>query len=131
VQHFTRLKVWAKAHELCLGIYRITRGFPPDERYGLTSQLRRAAASVSANIVEGIARSTDGETTRFLSVARSSAAEVEYFLLLAKDLGLLGEEQYSGLTSLVVAIQRMLNRFLVTLRKTKPGTKGRQLTADG
>ena len=86
MEDFKELRVWAKAHELTLVIYQKTRGFPKEEMYGLTSQLRRAAVSVGANIAEGCGRRSDGEMKRFLQIARGSANEVEYHLLLAKDL---------------------------------------------
>jgi four helix bundle protein len=76
--------------------------------YGLTSQLRRAASSVAANIVEGCGRRSDGEFTRFLQIARGSASEVEYHLLLAHDLRLLSEVQFRKMDSMVVEVQRML-----------------------
>ena len=120
MQHFTKLRVWVKAHELSLAVYRVTQTFPATERYGLTAQLRRAAFSVPANIVEGVARSTDRETIRYLIIARASAAEVEYFLLLARDLRLLSTEAHSSLSTLAVETQRMLNRFLNRLRHPQP-----------
>ena len=86
MKDFKELKVWEKAHALTLQVYQETRSFPREEIYGLTSQVRRAAASVAANIVEGCGRRSDGEFTRFLQIARGSASELKYHLLLARDL---------------------------------------------
>lgn len=89
MQRFTDLQVWQKGHVLALKIYRISQAFPADERFGLTSQLRRAAVSVAANIAEGSKRRTRQEYARFLNVAEGSVAEVEYLLILARDLSYL------------------------------------------
>jgi len=87
VQSYRDLRVWNTAVELTLEVYRITESFPQSERFGLTSQLRRAAVSVASNIAEGHARSTRGEYQNFLSIARGSAIEVEVQLFLAEQLG--------------------------------------------
>src|SRR5438445_9882804 len=87
VQSYQDLKVWNIAMQLALEVYRITEPFPQSERFGLTSQLRRAAVSVASNIAEGHARSTRGEFRNFLSVARGSTIEVEVQLFLAEQIG--------------------------------------------
>jgi four helix bundle protein len=115
VEDFKDLRVWAKAHELTLAIYQETRGFPKEEMYGLTSQLRRAAASVGANIAEGCGRRSDGEMKRFLQIARGSANEVEYHLLLARDLRFLPADEFNDLELKVLEIQRMLASFVQRL----------------
>lgn len=84
MKDFKKLIVWKKAHEMTLNIYRTTKSFPKDEVYGLTSQLRRAASSIPANIAEGCGRNSDAELARFLQIAAGSASEVEYHLLLAR-----------------------------------------------
>ena len=89
MQNFKSLKVWEKSHELTLAVYKATTNFPKDELYGLTSQIRRASASIPANIAEGCGRTGKAELARFLQVAMGSASELEYHLLLAHDLGLL------------------------------------------
>jgi four helix bundle protein len=94
---YERLTAWQAAHELALAIYRATDGFPPSERYGLTSQLRRAAFSVGANIAEGVAKRGNGEFRRFLDIAIGSLSEISYALRLAKDLAILQGEQASRL----------------------------------
>jgi four helix bundle protein len=115
MEDFKDLKVWVKAHELTLGIYRRTRSFPKEELYGLTSQLRRASASVGANIAEGCGRRSDGEMKRFLQIARGSASEVEYHLILCKDLELLSIDEFGDLETKVLEVQRMLAAFVQRL----------------
>ncbi len=94
MKDFKSLKAWGKAHELTLRIYNATKSFPKDELFGLTSQLRRAGASIPANIAEGCGRNGDAELARFLSIAAGSASEVEYHLLLAHDLNYLSHAEY-------------------------------------
>ena len=108
MEDFKDLKVWSKAHELTLALYKRTRLFPKDELYGLTSQLRRAAASIGANIAEGCGRRSDGEMKRFIQIARGSASELEYHLLLARDLELLTVIECGDFEPRILEIQRML-----------------------
>src|SRR3990170_6872922 len=89
MKDFRELKVWEKAHRLTLMVYKATAAFPRDELYGLTGQIRRSCASIPANIAEGCGRSGDSELARFLQIAMGSASELEYHLLLGRDLGLL------------------------------------------
>ena len=117
MKDFKELKVWEKAHALTLAVYQETRCFPREEVYGLTSQLRRAAASVAANIVEGCGRRSDGEFTRFLQIARGSASELEYHLLLARDLQMLGEQAFRSLDTKIVEVERMLTGLV---KKVQP-----------
>jgi four helix bundle protein len=119
MKSFRELKVWQKAHELTLAIYAATRSFPNEELYGLTSQLRRSAASIGANIAEGCGRRSDGEICRFLQIARGSASEVEYHVLLARDLRFMGEKQASELSQEADEIQRMLTALIQRFRPTK------------
>ena len=97
---YERLTAWHAAHELALLVYGVTDGFPSNERYGLTSQLRRAAFSVAANIAEGVAKRGNGEFRRFLDISIGSLSEVSYGLLLAKDLGLLKPDEATRLVGL-------------------------------
>jgi four helix bundle protein len=96
---FKALKVWQKAHEMTLHTYRVTAGFPQQELHGLTSQLRRATASIGANVAEGCGCRSDGEMCRFLQIARGSASEAEYHFLLARDLRFLEEQDFQKLAS--------------------------------
>jgi len=86
LKDFHELKVWQKAHQLTLAVYQITVSFPREELYGLTSQLRRCSSSIPANLAEGCGTNGDAEFARFCSIAMGSASELEYHLLLAKDL---------------------------------------------
>src|SRR5215472_11632185 len=108
MKEFKRLAVWEKAHALTLAIYRATAAFPKEERYGLTSQMRRSSASIAANIAEGCGRTGNGEFHRFLNTAAGSSMELEYFLLLSRDLKLLPETIYESLHTDVCEVQRML-----------------------
>ncbi len=108
MQDFRKLKVWQKAHGLTLAVYEATRSFPKDELYGLTSQSRRCAASIPANIAEGCGRGGEREFARFLQIASGSASELEYHILLAHDLQFLTQPTYDHLTSGVREIKRML-----------------------
>lgn len=112
MKDFKELRVWSKAHELTVSIYVITRSFPKDEMYGLTSQVRRSASSIGANIAEGCGRHSDGEMTRFLQIARGSASETEYHLLLAKDLGLLSVAEFRKAEHKLLEVQRMLTALV-------------------
>ena len=113
---FRNLRVWQRAHQLTLDVYGETRSFPKEERYRLTSQLRRAATSVPANIAEGCGRNGDAELARFLTIAKGSASELDYFLLLAHDLGYLKRSRYEQLAEDVHGISRMLANFIDRLR---------------
>lgn len=108
MRDFRELKVWEKSHNLILKVYQITKDFPREELYGLTSQLRRAGASIPTNIAEGCGRKTDVDLSRFLNIAFASASELEYLLLLARDLKLIEISIYNELTSNVVEIKKML-----------------------
>ena len=116
MKDFRDLQVWEKAHALTLAVYRATASFPPQEMYGLTSQIRRAAASVPANIAEGCGRQGDSELARFLQIAMGSASELEYHLLLSRDLDLLEMASYEALESGVIEVKRMLASLLKKLR---------------
>ena len=98
MKNFKELNVWLKAHQLVLAVYQVTKSFPSDELFGLTSQMRRAAASIPANIAEGCGRSSDAEFARFLYISFGSASELEYHILLAHDLGMLNEIDCGKLT---------------------------------
>jgi four helix bundle protein len=116
MRDFHGLLVWQKSHALTLGVYRMTKSFPTDERFGIISQLRRAASSVPANLSEGCGRGSESDFGRFVQIAMGSAAEVEYHLLLAKDLGYITEEHFSATTKDVQEVKRMLASLLKTVR---------------
>lgn len=116
MQDFRNLKVWEKAHALALEVYQKTKDFPGEERYGLTSQMRRCAMSVPTNIAEGCGRGSDSEMARFLQIAMGSACELEYTLLLAKDLGMLNGPGHEALAPKLAEVKRMLASFIKKLR---------------
>jgi len=109
MQRFTELKVWQRSHKLTLEVYRVTAIFPSAERFGLISQLRRAAASIPTNIAEGSKRESNQEYARFLNIAEGSMAETEYLVMLSRDLGFLARDPADELLKEITEIARMLN----------------------
>lgn len=109
MQRFTELKVWQRAHALVLDVYRVTSKFPAEERYGITSQLRRAIASVPTNIAEGSKRKGATDYARFLNIAEGSTAESEYLLILSRDLGYVPAEVAAPLLERTSEVARMLH----------------------
>jgi len=114
---YKKIVAWQRAHELTLEVYRSSGGFPPEEKFALTSQLRRAAYSVPANVAEWSGRGTKKEYMRFLHVALASLKETECFLLLSRDLGYLGDTAYKTLTRSVDNTFAPLDGFIKTVRK--------------
>ena len=108
---FQTLAVWQRAHELTLDVHRVTRAYPAEERYGLISQTRRAAASVPANIAEGCGKGTMPELRHSVDLAGGSLNELEYWFLLGRDLGLLSANRYEDLNGKLVEIRRLLMGF--------------------
>lgn len=123
MQDFRKLEVWEKAHRLVLSTYQATGTFPKEEIYGLTGQIRRAAASIPANIAEGCGRNTDADFARFLQIAMGSSSELEYHLLLARDLGFLSVEMHKQLEPQVQSVKQMLSALLRTLRAPLSGKR--------
>jgi len=115
VKDFRQLQVWQKAHQLALIIYQRTASFPREEIYGLTAQIRRAAVSVPSNLAEGCGREGDLELARYCTIARGSASELEYQLLLARDLTLISSDDYPALEAQTVEIKRMLTALIQKL----------------
>lgn len=116
MQDFKNILVWKKAHEFTIQIYQITKNYPKDEQYGITSQLRRASSSICANIVEGANKRTDKDFAHFLQTAFASACECEYFLILSKELDYIDKGLWADLNLKITEIQKMINGFLKTLR---------------
>ena len=116
---YKKLKVWGDAHKFTVEIYNITKTFPNNEQYGLTSQIRRSASSIPTNIVEGCGQIDNGNLIRFLGIAKGSAFETEYQLLLAKDLNYITNEEYTILVEKVKYIIRRLNNLIKSLRNCK------------
>lgn len=127
---FKELKVWQKAYEFSLAVYLSSKSFPREEVYGLTSQLRRAAVSIGANIAEGCGRRSDGEFVRFLQIARGSSAEVEHHLLLARDLKFMPQSVYADLERKLAEVQRMLTSLVSAIQEKagKTASKSRAAT---
>ena len=115
MKDFRQLKVWEKAHQLTLEVYQVTVRFPREETYGLTSQIRRASSSICANLAEGCARNGDAELARFCSIARGSASELEYHLLLARDLHYLQTSDHEKLAAETTEVKRMLTALMQKL----------------
>jgi four helix bundle protein len=108
VRDFEQLEVWQAAHRLVLEIYRATETFPAAEIYGLTSQMRRSASSITANTAEGCGRGGHVELARFLQIARGSASELQSHLRLAKDLNHLSQQNYGRLLEALTEVEKML-----------------------
>jgi four helix bundle protein len=118
MQDYKDLKVWSKAHQLTIGVYKATSEFPKTEQFGLTSQIRRASGSIGANIAEGCGRASPREFAQFLQVAIGSTNELEYQLLLAADLDYLTKDSHGDLGERVVEVRRMLSGLVVRVRST-------------
>jgi len=114
MQDFRNLEVWSRAHELTLRVYRLTEGFPRSEMFGLSAQLRRASASIATNLAEGCGR-TQAEFGRFVQISFGSACEVEYQLLLAKDLGFISAADCENATTDLIRLKRMLSSLMQRL----------------
>jgi four helix bundle protein len=107
MKDFRDLTVWQRSHEATLALYRLTASFPKEERFGITSQLRRAGHSIPANIAEGCGRGSEADLARFLQIAMGSASETEYYLILAKDLLFLPATDFDQVLSLITEVKRM------------------------
>lgn len=118
MKDFRTLYVWSKAHELTLGVYKATNRFPADERFGLTSQMRKSSSSIPTNIAEGCGRSSNADFQRFLYIAFGSVNELDYQLTLALDLGFLPVGAHTELNVKVVEIKKMLASLI---RKVSSG----------
>lgn len=116
MQDFKELIVWKKAHENELLIYAFTKGFPKEEQFGLTNQLRRAATSIPSNIAEGTGKSTQKDFANFLPTSLGSAQEVEYLLLLSYELKYVSKEDYNHINSFNNGIKAMLISLVKKVR---------------
>lgn len=117
IRNFEDLKVWQKAHELVIQIYKEVN-LPTEEKYGLESQLRRAVVSVPANIAEGCRRQYDKELIQFLSIALGSLSEVRYYLILCRDFGHISDDTYKDLRNKCIEIDKMLDSLVLKIRKS-------------
>src|SRR5687768_474751 len=119
MKDFRDLLVWQKSHSLTLAVYKVSAQFPKSELYGLTSQMRRASASIPANIAEGCGKESDADFCRYIQIAMGSASEVDYHLILARDLGFLTESDYQQLNDQTQEIKRMLIGFIKKLKANR------------
>jgi four helix bundle protein len=113
---YKKLKVWGKAHQFAIEIYRLSGGFPREELYGLTSQIRRAAFSTPLNIVEGHASGSKKEFASFLNIANRSLVETEYLLEIVRELNFIDEREYQRLEHMRNEVGLMLNAFVKSVR---------------
>ena len=118
MRDFRQLNVWAESHQLTLEIYKITKEFPKDELFALTNQMRRASVSIPSNIAEGCGRGTNKEYAHFIQIALGSAFEIDYQLLLSKDLGYLNSTVYENLSERIDKVKRQLASLLKKVRET-------------
>lgn len=121
MKDFRDLKVWEKSHKLTLEIYRLTKQFPTEEKYGLVSQLRRCSASIAANIAEGCGKRGHGEFNRFLQMAAGSTKELDYHLLLSRDLEYLTDPHYKRVLQEVIEVRKMLASLIRKVEADKRG----------
>src|SRR4029077_1460198 len=117
MRNYRDLQVWNKAHNLTLELYRVSRGFPREEVYGVTSQLRRAAVSIGANLAEGCGRRTSTELARFVRIAMGSASELDYHLLLSRDLGFINDNDFARSAVDLTEVRKMLTSFLSSVEE--------------
>ena len=116
MKSFHNLQIWNKSHQLNLDLYKVTKSFSKEELYGLTSQIRRAVASIPTNIAEGCGRAGDADFRRFLIIAMGSASELEYLLLLARDLNFLAPEHYHKFFERLEEVKKMLASLIKKLK---------------
>ena len=118
-QSFTDLVVWQKAHESALLIYSMTKQFPKDELFGLTSQFRRAGVSIAANIAEGYRRRGTKEKLRFYNIAQASLEECRYYFILSNDINYIDLSMHEEQKKLIETVSRLLNAYCESLSKNK------------
>ena len=122
IRKFSDLLVWQKGHQFVMVIYKVTSSFPGSEQFGLTSQIRRAAVSITSKIVEGFERGSNRELRQFLIIARASLAETQNQLLVARDLGYIAKEDFDKLASQSVEVHKMINGFMKSLQTRQLNT---------
>ena len=115
MRNFQELTIWQRSHSLTLKVYSITNTFPKDELFGIISQMRRSSSSIPTNIAEGCGRNSNPEMKRFLIIATGSASELEYQLILSKDLKYLSENLYKELQNELIEIRKMIHSFIKNL----------------
>ncbi|RJP82259.1 MAG: four helix bundle protein [Candidatus Zixiibacteriota bacterium] len=116
MKDYKSLKAWQRSHRLVLDVYRVTGDFPKSEQFGLTSQIRRASVSIPANLAGGCGRHGDLDLARFFDIALGSSCEVEYYLLLSRDLNYLPQNEFASLSSEMDQIKKMIAAFILKVR---------------
>lgn len=116
MKDYREIQAWQRSHALTVKVYQATKSFPKEELFGLTSQMRRAASSIPANIAEGCGRDGDPELKRFLTISLGSASELDYFILLATELGYLEAKTAHPMASEILEIRKMLGGFVKKLK---------------
>ena len=127
MRNYRDLQVWKKAHGLTLELYRVSQRFPREETYGITSQLRRAAVSIEANLAEGCGRQTSNELARFVRIAMGSASELDCHLLLSRDPGFMAAGEFTSASAALIEVRKMLTSFLNSVEEqieTQPRAAG-------
>src|SRR3954464_4539247 len=119
MRNFKELRVWDEAHKLTLMLYEDTEEFPRKEMFGLTSQIRRAASSIGANLAEGCGRQSEGELARYVQIALGSASELEYHLLLSRDLAFLRKSSYEKAQTRLTSVRKMLMALYQTVQSSR------------
>ncbi len=117
MRNFQDLVIWQRGHQITLKIYSITRNYPKEEAFGLTSQMRRSSSSIPTNIAEGCGRNSNPELQRFLVYSSGSSSELEYQLILSRDLGYISEDIYMELSQMVIEVRKMIYSFILSLGK--------------
>jgi four helix bundle protein len=117
MRNYRDLQVWKKTHDLTLELYRVSQRFPREEIYGITGQMRRAAVSIGANLAEGCGRRTSAELARFVRIAMGSASELDYHLLLSRDLGFMTDDDFASVSATLTEVRKMLTSFLQSVEE--------------
>lgn len=118
IKSFTQLIVWKEGHKLVLGIYKITKSFPRDEKFGLTDQIRRAAVSITSNIAEGFSRQGGKEKIQFYYMSLGSLAELQNQLLVARDIDYISDEEFQVLAGQSVSVSKLLNGLINSIKRS-------------
>lgn len=111
MRDFTKLTIWQKGHQLALKVYDVTRLFPKEEIFGLTSQMRRSASSIPTNIAEGCGRNTNLQLKNFLNFSIGSTSELEYQLILSKDLNYISDLAFNELQQCIIEVRKMIHAY--------------------
>ena len=118
VQTFKDLLVWQRSHEFVVLVYKTTKQFPKEELFGLSSQFRRAAVSIAANVAEGYRKTSKLEKLRFFNISQGSLEECRYYLILSKDIDYINEESYNILNEKIQETSYLLNKYCDTIKTT-------------